>query len=87
MQRPSRSLPDPRFTTAYAGEYKGPLFHQQNNIYLPASVMERWCEPGYRQKRPDKGIYLTVNDYQYNPIQYGGGLWPNVVYTPFKSDN
>ena len=55
------SLPDPRFTTQYAADYKGVLFHrlgnscfsppENNKMYLPPIAREVWCEPGYQQKR------------------------------------
>ena len=85
---------DPRFTTQYTADYKGPLFYQKFNpeklptVYLPASVTEVWCEPGYQKKQPNKGVELTVNDYREgHKIFYGGGLWPKYVFTPFKDNN
>lgn len=80
-------LPDPRFTTHYADDYRGVLFHRQCNLYLPSSVHEKWCEPGYQPKRLDKGVALTVNDYPFHSIQYGGSRWPSVVYTNLITDN
>lgn len=85
------SLPDPRFTTNYRSNYKGELFWRDSKtpqtLYIPAFALEQWCEPGYQPQRPNKGVKLTVNDYPFHPIQYGGGLWPTVVYTPFKTPN
>lgn len=81
------ALPDPRFTTYYAEDYRGVLFHRQRCMYLPSSVYEKWCEPGYQPKRPDKGFALTVNDYPFHPIQYGGSRWPVVVHTDLITDN
>ena len=82
-------LPDPRFSTVHASDYKGVLFHERRdcNFYLPPTVNEVWCRPGYQPKRPDKGVQLTVNDYPFHPIQYGGSRWPLVVNTPFQTDN
>jgi hypothetical protein len=85
-------LPDPRFTTVHTSDYKGPLFNEgldsgTRKFYLPATVNEVWCRPGYQPKRPDKGVKLTVNDYPFHPIQYGGPNWAQVVHTPFKTDN
>lgn len=87
------TLPDPRFTTDYASDYTGPLFHRgdargnANTFYLPASVNEHYCRPGYQPKRPNKGVALTVNDYPFHHIQYGGPAWAEVVHTPFHTDN
>ena len=84
------TLPDPRFSTVYADDYKGVLFYNQpcpQNFLMPASAYEKWCEPGYQPKRPDKGVALTVNDYPFHPIQYGGSRWPLVVYTNLVDDN
>jgi hypothetical protein len=80
-------LPDPRFSTLYNAEYKGLLFQRQNTLFVPAFALEKWCEPGYQPKKPDKGFSLTVNDYTFHNINYGGGMWPTVVHTPFKSPN
>lgn len=82
------SLPDPRFTTRYEQDHRGPWFHQNRGcsplptLTLPSSTQEVWCEPGYQSKRPNKGVMLTVNDYPFHPIQYTGSLWPSVVHTP-----
>lgn len=85
---------DPRYTTQYTEDYKGPMFYQKlepgklQTVFLPASVMEKWCEPGYQKKQPNKGVELTVNDYGVaQQIYYGGGQWPNYVYTPFITPN
>lgn len=83
----TRCLPDPRFTTYYADDYRGPWFHRQCNMFLPSSVDEEWCEPGYQPTRPDKGVALLVNDYPFHPIQYGGSRWPLVVHTNLVTDN
>jgi hypothetical protein len=81
-------LPDPRFTTNFAFDHQGSWFHRStNNFQLPASVNETWCRPGYQPKRDDKGYKLTVNDYPFHSIQYGGPAWSNVVHTPFQTDN
>ncbi len=82
-------LPDPRYTTDYASNYKGTLFHSRTDgkFYVPAAVNEQMCRPGYQPKRPDKGYALTVNDYSFHPIQYGGSQWPTVVHTPLETDN
>ena len=76
---------DPRYTTAYSKNYHGLYFHdriahnQPATFYLPASVKEVWCRPGYQPKRPDKGYALTINDYYYHQLQYGDS-WKKVVY-------
>jgi len=82
-------IPDPRFTTVHATDFKGPFFYQRigETFYLPPTVNEVWCRPGYQQKRPNKGIALTVNDYPFHHIQYGGPAWAEVVNTPFKTNN
>lgn len=82
-------LPDPRFTTTYAMDYKGPPFRHTGDgtFYLPPTVNEVWCRPGYQSKRPNKGVVLTVNDYPFHHIQYGGPAWAEVVNTPFQTDN
>lgn len=79
------SLPDPRYTTDYAYTPKCTYFHDlekegKATFYLPASVNERWCRPGYQPKRPDKGIALTINDYYWHQNRYGDS-WSNVAYT------
>jgi hypothetical protein len=84
---PEEILPDPRFTTNYADDYRGVLFHRQRNMYLPATVKEKWCEPGYQPVRPDKGVKLLINDYTLHSIQYGGSRWPSVVHTDMVTDN
>lgn len=86
------SLPDPRFTTEYRSDHKGELFwkkasRQQSTVSIPAFALEKWCEPGYQPQRPNKGVKLTVNDYPFHNIQYGGGLWPEVVYTDLDTPN
>lgn len=83
------ALKDPRFTTEYSADYNGTLYFRQNPqvVSIPAFALEEWCEPGYQPKQPNKGYTLTVNDYTFHNIKYGGGLWPNVVYTPFDSPN
>jgi len=81
------ALPDPRFTTTHTSNYKGRLYQYGDRMQLPATVAETWCAPGYQPKRPDKGIQLTVNDYPFHPIQYGGPKWAEVVHTPFQTDN
>jgi hypothetical protein len=90
---------DPRYLTTYADRYEGPNFYSQlkssgiqnsnskPKFLLPASVNEKWCEPGYQPKRLDAGYALTVNDYPFHPIKYGGSNWPYVVHTPFIEDN
>lgn len=81
-------MQDPRYTTFHASDYKGTLFHERKDgvFYLPATTREIWCRPGYQPKREDKGVSLTVNDYTYHSLQYGG-KWSKVVNTPFKDDN
>ncbi|HMP28156.1 MAG TPA: hypothetical protein PKD85_01065 [Saprospiraceae bacterium] len=86
------SLPDPRFETLYSSNYKGPLFwknasQQPSTVSIPSFALEKWCEPGYQPTRPNKGVKLTVNDYPFHNIQYGGGLWPTVVYTDLDTPN
>jgi hypothetical protein len=88
----SQKLLDPRFNTMYVNNYNGPLFYQNAReplptLQVPAFAVEQWCEPGYQPKRPNKGVMLTVNDYTFHNIEYGGGLWPSVVYTPFHTPN
>jgi len=91
---------DPRFTTVYEVDRtlaprRGRMLTSPtpSDSYLeevkmmPASAYETWCEPGYQPKRPDKGISLTVNDYPFHNIQYGGPSWAGVVNTPFKTYN
>jgi hypothetical protein len=78
-------LPDPRFTTAHTSDAK--YNHHPQVFYLPPTVEEKWCRPGYQPKRPDKGFDLTVNDYPFHPIQYGGANWSQVVHTPFHTNN
>ena len=80
------ALPDPRFTTAYSDNYKGPLFFRQNTFLLPSSVNEVFCEPGYQPKKIDKGYALTYNDYTFHNINYGP-WWSDYVHTPFKTRN
>lgn len=75
------SLPDPRFQTVYAADYRGVLYHRQRRMRIPLVTKERWCEPGYQPKRLDKGVMLTVNDYPFHYIHYGGPNWSKVVYT------
>ncbi len=87
FQGPVIALQDPRFTTAYSDNYRGPLFFRQNNFYLPVAVSEEWCEPGYQPVRKDKGYSLTVNDYPFHSIQYGGPMWSQYVHTPLKTYN
>lgn len=94
-----QTMVDPRYTTSYADRYQGPAFYTQlrpNETFnsnakprflLPASVEEKWCEPGYQPKRLDAGIALTVNDYPFHPLKYGGSNWPYVVHTPYIEDN
>ena len=81
MQR----LPDPRLSTVYACDVDEPELGKV--FYLPVSTKEEWCMPGYQKKRPDKGYALTVNDYPFHPIEYGGKSWSQVVHTPFQTDN
>ena len=83
-------LQDPRYTTSYAYQYRGPLFHRQddcNNILphflLPASTMEKWCRPGYQPERPNKGSLLLINYYPYHPIEYDK-TWSSEVYSPLE---
>lgn len=78
---------DPRFTTQYSDNYKGPFFFRQNTFLLPESVNEVWCHPGYQKKRPAKGFDVTVNDYSADRLNYGGPYWSQVVHTPFKTRN
>ena len=83
-------LPDPRFNTTYRVDFKGTPYytHQRSGyIVMPSFVYEKWCRPGYQPVRPDKGYDLTVNDYTFHNIQYGGSLWPTVVYTDMPDDN
>jgi len=79
-------MQDPRFTTKYSDNYQGPFFFRQNTFLLPSSVNEVYCRPGYQPVRPNKGVELTVNDYPFQAINYGGGLWKNYVYqyNPYK---
>lgn len=84
------SLPDPRFLTDYRTDFKGPPYYthvRNGHITLPSVVGEIWCRPGYQPTRLNKGVELTVNDYPFHPIQYGGSLWPSVVYTTMPDDN
>ena len=90
----TQALPDPRFATTYRIDYKGAPYytHFTNDprtarITLPSVIGEVWCRPGYQPTRLNKGYELTVNDYPFHSIQYGGSLWPNVVYTDLVSDN
>lgn len=76
---------DPRMATVYASDQK-PIINP-NKFYLPKITTEQWCRPGYQPKRLDKGIKLTVNDYPFHNIQYGGPAWAQVVHTPFQTDN
>lgn len=80
-------LPDPRYITNYSDNYKGPLFFRQNKFYMPAAAYEKYCNPGYQPTRKDKGYSLTVNDYPFHDIQYGGPMWSKYVHTPFKTEN
>ena len=80
---------DPRFTTQYAADYSGTWMYEREKrgdlkFILPASVTEKWCEPGYQPKRPNKGIALTMNDYPFHYVQHttARGLWGNYVYPP-----
>lgn len=84
-----KKLPDPRWSTDHAMDHTGSFFHERpyNTIYLPPTVNEVWCRPGYQPKRPNKGTQLTVNDYPFHHIQYGGPKWASVVNTPFQTDN
>lgn len=79
-------VPDPRFTTQYSDNYKGPLFFRQRQFYLPVSTQEKWCEPGYMPKKQDKGYALTYNDYTFQNINYGPS-WAPYVHTPFLTEN
>lgn len=86
----SRVMVDPRFSTVHAYDFNGAPFYEFKKgspFYLPATVNEVWCKPGYQPKRPNKGIQLTVNDYPFHHIQYGGPKWAEVVNTPFQTDN
>lgn len=69
---------DPRFTTMYEGNYT----MKKSNMTIPRFSIEKWCEPGYQEKRPNKGYVLTVNDYPFNKsLKYSGGIWDKYVYT------
>ena len=84
------SLPDPRFATTYRADFKGRPYNthvRAGYITLPSVVGELWCRPGYQPTRLNKGYELTVNDYPFHSIQYGGSLWPTVVYTDLVTDN
>ena len=81
MQR----LLDPRFTTEHYRPVAG--YGRKGKFYLPQLVNETWCRPGYQPTRPDKGYDLTVNDYPFHNIQYGGENWARVVNTPFTTYN
>lgn len=79
-------MTDPRFTTKYSDQPDGPFFFRQHRFLLPPTVYEQYCEPGYQPRRQDKGFDVTVNDYPFQNINYGG-LWSNYVHTPFKTYN
>lgn len=90
----SSPLIDPRFTTEQNASYAGPLFYSKlgvgprPTVYIPAAAAEVWCNPGYQPKKADKGVALTVNDYVVgHNLVFGGSLWPEVVHTPFITDN
>lgn len=83
----TEGYPDPRFTTDYSDNYKGELFFRQRRFLLPVSTQEKFCNPGYQPKREDKGYALTVNDYPFHDIHYGGPMWSQYVHTPFKTWN
>lgn len=75
------SLRDPRFTTEYNSDFIGHRFEHCDKFYLPAYAIEKWCEPGYQPVRENKGYDLTVNDYPFHEIHYGGPEWAKFVYT------
>lgn len=81
------SLPDPRYQTKYSDSYVGPLFFLQKKMIIPSSTQEVWCEPGYQPKRDPKGFDVTINDYTFTDMYYGGPNWDKVVHTPYKSYN
>jgi hypothetical protein len=79
--------PDPRFDTDYLADYRGIWFQNSKVLTVPSVVLEKCdnlecCQPGYRQKRPDKGYDLSVDDYPLHPVKLSGGMWPDVVYPP-----
>lgn len=85
-------LRDPRFQTRYASSDPHIMYFRnvaagERTLSMPPFVEENWCEPGYQPQRRDKGYALTVNDYPFHDIFYGGGLWPQYVITPLVSDN
>ena len=73
---------DPRWNTNYEYAYTGPLFQERKDrlFFLPASVNERWCRPGYQPERPNKGIALLINANAYHQNQYGPS-WQRASYT------
>lgn len=90
MERSNRAKPkmtDPRFTTERASDFSGSYYNRNMQFLLPAAAMEKWCEPGYQPKREDKGYVVAVNNYPFHNIHYGGSRWPEVVVTPFTTDN
>ena len=84
------ALPDPRFNTVYRADFRGRPFYthiSNGHVTMPSFAYERWIRPGYQPVRPNKGYELTVNDYTFHNIMYGGSLWPTVVHTTMPDDN
>ncbi len=54
-------------------------------LSIPAFAFEQFCDPGYRDKRPDKGYLLAINNYIYHPIEYNES-WRRYAYIPYVGD-
>lgn len=79
-------MQDPRFNTDYVVDHPGKYYSSTTNgqvFFLPASVLEIWCRPGYQPQLPNKGIDLEINNYYYHQFRYGKS-WSKVADTTPK---
>ena len=74
---------DPRFTTDYSFNYKGPLALSNGVLVFPGSVIPiEPCAPGYQPKRYDLQYETTVNDYPFHSVEFNES-WRGI--TPLAS--